>query len=162
MSATEMKVESIVLGERWKLYTQSGVDKRQIKIRGRKLFIDSRLVGEVVDGDYEPVKNSLQTMSYPSVSQAPSFGDFYGALLPVMDDWKKIGTLLGCNFPTLNDIQRRERDDALCLMEMLAERQKIHEPPLSWDLIISAVQPFNSFEAENIRRKQQVNTVIHL
>ena len=52
MSATEMEVEAILLKERWKLYTQSGVDKRQIKIRGRKLFIDSRLVGEVVDGVY--------------------------------------------------------------------------------------------------------------
>ena len=58
MSATEMKVESIVLGERWKLYTQSGVDKRQIKIRGRKLFIDSRLVGEVVDGEYKCIDTS--------------------------------------------------------------------------------------------------------
>ena len=28
MSATEMKVQSILLRERWKLYTQSGVDKR--------------------------------------------------------------------------------------------------------------------------------------
>ena len=58
MSATEMKVESILLRERWKLYTQSGVDKRQIKIRGRKLFIDSRLVGEVVDGEYEHINTS--------------------------------------------------------------------------------------------------------
>ena len=72
-----------------------------------------------------------------------------------------IGTLLGCNFATLNDIQRRERNDASCLMEMLAERQKIHEPPLSWDLVISIVQPFNPSEAENIRRKQQVNTRMH-
>ena len=58
MSATEMKVESILLGERWKLYTQSGVDKKQIKIRGRKLFIDSRLVGEVVDGVYKYIDTS--------------------------------------------------------------------------------------------------------
>ena len=55
MSATEKQESSILLGERWKLYTQSGVEKRQIKIRGRKLFIDSRLVGEVVDGEYKPV-----------------------------------------------------------------------------------------------------------
>ena len=100
-----------------------------------------------------------QTMSYPSARDSLNLGDLYGALLPVMDDWKKIGTLLGCNFATLNDIQRRERDDASCLLEMLAERQKIHEPPLSWDSIISAVQPFNSFEAENIRRK---HTGMHL
>ena len=60
MSATEMKVESILLRERWKLYTQSGVDKRsrEIKIRGRKLFIDSRLVGEVVDGEYKCIDTS--------------------------------------------------------------------------------------------------------
>ena len=61
MSATEMKVESILLRERWKLYTQSRVDKRQIKIRGRKLFIDSRLVGEVVDGEYKPVNTSISS-----------------------------------------------------------------------------------------------------
>ena len=61
MSATEMKVESILLRERWKLYTQSGVDKRQIKIRGRKLFIDSHLVGEVVDGEYKPVDTSISS-----------------------------------------------------------------------------------------------------
>ena len=58
MSATEMKVESILLRERWKLYTQSGVDKRQIKIRGRKLFVDSRLVGEVVGGVYKYINTS--------------------------------------------------------------------------------------------------------
>ena len=97
----------------------------------------------------QPFQQSLQTLSYP-MSQCPNLCDFFGALLPVKDDWKKIGTLLGCNFATLNDIQRRERNNASCLMEMLAERQKIHEPPLSWGLIISAVQPLNSLVAENI------------
>ena len=54
MSATEKQQSSILLRERWK-NMQAGMDKSKIKIRGRKLFIDSRLVGEVVDGEYKPV-----------------------------------------------------------------------------------------------------------
>ena len=52
MSSAEMQTTSILLRERWKLHTQSGVDKSTIKIRGRKLFVDSHQVGEVVDGVY--------------------------------------------------------------------------------------------------------------
>ena len=52
MSSAEMETTSILLRKRWKLYTQSGVEKSTIRIRGRKLFIDSRQVGEVVDGVY--------------------------------------------------------------------------------------------------------------
>ena len=60
MSATEMKVESILLGERWK-NVQVGMEKSKIKIRGTKLFIDSHLVGEVVDGVYKPVNTSISS-----------------------------------------------------------------------------------------------------
>ena len=69
------------------------------------------------------------------------------------DDWKKIGALLDCNRTSLNNAEERGRDNDSRLLEMLLERQKIHEPPLTWDLIISAVQLFNPFEAENIKRK---------
>ena len=40
---------------------QAGMDKSKIKIRGRKLFIDSRLVGEVVNGEYKPVNTSISS-----------------------------------------------------------------------------------------------------
>ena len=56
MSSTEMRVKSVLLKKRWEFHTQAGgVGKDRIKLRGNKLFIDSRLVGEVVDGVYKSI-----------------------------------------------------------------------------------------------------------
>ena len=59
MSSAEMQTTSILLRERWKLHTQSGVEKSTIKIRGRKLFVDSHQVGEVVDSMYRSTLQAL-------------------------------------------------------------------------------------------------------
>ena len=48
MSRDERHKESILLKERWSL-TQSGVDKKHIKIRGTKLFIKDRLHGQIIN-----------------------------------------------------------------------------------------------------------------
>ena len=59
--------------------------------------------------------------------------------------------LLGCDFAALTDIQKRGQSDSECLMEMLAERLKIHDPPLSWELIVRVVSKFHPLEAQNIK-----------
>ena len=109
---------------------------------------------ECILGQIYPLKCSKKLARSPSANQPKlPLSELYRTLLPVMNDWKQIGTLLDCDFAILTNIQRKERDDSACLMEMLAERQKIHDPPLTWELIVKAVITLNSYGAEKIKKQ---------
>lgn len=94
-----------------------------------------------------------QHYDHPETIGRPNLplSEIYKALLPVRNYWKQIGTLFGCDFATLTDIQKRGHEDSEYLMEMLAERLKIHNPPLSWELIVQVVNNFHPLVAQNIK-----------
>ena len=57
MSLTERHTESVLLKERWSLI-QAGCDRKKIKIRSSKIFVNNKLHGEVI--------NSVLVLSQPS------------------------------------------------------------------------------------------------
>ena len=58
MTPSERKVEFLLMSERWNLI-QSGVDKVQIKIRGKSIYVSDTKVGSVVNLEYRQVQESL-------------------------------------------------------------------------------------------------------
>ena len=62
MTLDERKSESILLKERWCLI-QSGVDKKDIKIRGSSLYIKQQLHGKVQNSIFQPSTNTTQPPS---------------------------------------------------------------------------------------------------
>ena len=61
MTREERHIESLLLKERWSLM-QSGRDRRAIKIRSNKIFVNNRLHGQVVNSSYVP-QHSLTASS---------------------------------------------------------------------------------------------------
>ena len=53
MNKEERLCEQLLLRERWKLIT-SGTDKKQIKIRGTKLFLNNQIYGEIISSNFVP------------------------------------------------------------------------------------------------------------
>lgn len=51
LSQEERNIESVLLKERWSL-TQSGFDKRRIKIRNKSIFIDNKLYGHYQNSEF--------------------------------------------------------------------------------------------------------------
>ena len=58
MTREERHIESLLLKERWSLI-QSGLDRRAIRIRSDKIFVNNKLHGQVVNSSYVP--HHLQT-----------------------------------------------------------------------------------------------------
>ena len=51
MSPTERATDSILLKQRWSLI-QSGTDRQSLRIRGSRLYCNSRLYGQVIDSKF--------------------------------------------------------------------------------------------------------------
>ena len=59
MSPTERQTESILLKERWSLI-QAGHERKNIKLRGSKIFVNNKLHGEVIDSSLVLSQTSSQ------------------------------------------------------------------------------------------------------
>ena len=67
MNPEERKIEATLLSERWKLIG-SGIDKRDIKLRGSKLLVKDKKHGEAVNSKFVP---ELPVNSNPPVVVQP-------------------------------------------------------------------------------------------
>ena len=56
MSPDERTIESTLLGERWSLI-QAGHDRKRIKISNNRIYLDSKLFGEVIDSHFQRSNN---------------------------------------------------------------------------------------------------------
>jgi len=60
MNKEERLREQLLLKERWSLIT-SGTDRKHIKIRGNKLFVNNKIYGEIINSSF--IRNQIQTSS---------------------------------------------------------------------------------------------------
>lgn len=65
MSPTERLVESLLLKERWSLI-QRGIDRRTIKIRSNKIFVQQNLHGQVIDSTFALVSADSSNSAQPT------------------------------------------------------------------------------------------------
>ena len=72
-------------------------------------------------------------------------------LLPVADQWKSIGMLLGISDGTLAIISYGQQGTISCLQKMLSTWSNKVDPPPTWRDLASAVSPFNPSLAEKLR-----------
>ena len=66
MSQEERQIESLLLKERWILI--AGTERKAIRIRGNKLFVNNKLHGQIlnssfVSSDAEPTKTEMDCSS---------------------------------------------------------------------------------------------------
>ena len=68
-SSDERLKDSILLKERWKLI-QSGISRKEIKIRNDRLFVHNKLYGKIFDSVFHPSSSDHVTISSQSKSSA--------------------------------------------------------------------------------------------
>lgn len=77
--------------------------------------------------------------------------DLLRSLTAIRDQWQNLGVMLGCTTVTLNSIKLEESDTLSCLRKMLEERLKQIDPPLSWDIVMEAVECVDESQAERLK-----------
>ena len=81
----------------------------------------------------------------------PSMGDAFLALLPIANEWKTIGTLLGLTPGLLDSIQNSFNNDRDRLREMVSEWLKTLDA--TWKALIEAVKNVNQARASEIEKE---------
>ena len=102
-----------------------------------------------------PVPLTMLACSQMQASRArsrPSRKNLYEALLPVSDDWKSLGVLLDCDYPTLQDFEKRKQKDRTCLLEMVD--RLLRKINMSWELVVEAVKKLgHEYQAQVIMQQ---------
>ena len=73
-------------------------------------------------------------------------------LLPLANDWKTIGCLLGVTKPIIERIKLEEVGIRDCLQGVLAEWLKQVNPPPTWKQLVDAVDDIDQSKAEEIKQ----------
>ena len=94
-----------------------------------------------------------RTIDHASITRSrPSRKNLYEALLPVSDDWKSLGVLLDCDYPTLQDFEKRKQKDRTCLLEMVD--LLLRKIDMSWELVVEAVKKLgHEYQAQVIMQQ---------
>ena len=58
MTREERLTESLLLEERWSLIHSSGVERKTIRIRQNKIFVQNKLHGQIVNSIFVPVQSN--------------------------------------------------------------------------------------------------------
>ena len=81
----------------------------------------------------------------------PSLRDAFSALLPIANEWKTIGTLLGLSPGLLDSIHNSFNNDRDRLREMVSEWLKTLDA--TWEALIEAVKNVNQARASEIEKE---------
>ena len=73
-------------------------------------------------------------------------------LLPLANDWKTIGCLLGVTRTVIERIKLEEVGIRDCLQGVLAEWLKQVNPPPTWKQLVDAVEGVDQSKAEEIKQ----------
>ena len=94
----------------------------------------------------------LLEMQASRARSRPSRKNLYEALLPVSDDWISLGVLLDCDYPTLQDFEKRKQNDQTCLLEMVD--LLLRKIDMSWELVVKAVKKLgHEYQAQVIMQQ---------
>ena len=112
----------------------------------------SQASGSIISSIERPLAVPFEAPpSSSKLKERPSNANALKALLPVKDQWKNIGQLLGLTPATLNDIEQTNITAMDRLREMVNEWLK--GISVNWQQLIDAVKDIDSNAAQNIEKK---------
>jgi len=147
-----LSLVGILLGNGASKVTKDMLGQTAMSLAGHHHGLERRKCQEPKVNPYTANQGQSHTSVLPHDSSmlcsTPQLSNVFRALLPVRNEWKNIGVLVGCDQTTLACINKDQASD--CLREMLSERLKQIDPPLSWKMIIEAVEHLNPRAAQKI------------
>ena len=86
----------------------------------------------------------------------PTLSDAFRELLPLSNDWRSIGTLLGFEEGKLDQISVKNNHNANDSLKALLNEWLDHARPPTWKSLIDAIQPLNNEIAKLLAKKYHI------